>query len=151
MVSSKGCCYNRLGDQCIRRSLQHPAMFTCYATAINSQYFFKVDQCQPHEEFWTAHQSSKVVSWVRTKPSLAGIKIPFGGTRFGFVQVSMIKGILLLLQTSTQNQILFIRRKFDFLLTQGWFLTRLTTWDDWQGLQKSSWGQHWSTFKNIGC
>jgi hypothetical protein len=31
MVSTKGCCYNRLGDQCIRRSLQHPAMFTFYA------------------------------------------------------------------------------------------------------------------------
>ena len=41
MVSSKGCCYNRLGDQCIRRSLQHPAMFTFYAAAITGKSFSK--------------------------------------------------------------------------------------------------------------
>ena len=47
--------------------------------------FLKVDQCQPHENFWTARQSSQVVHWVKTKPKLAGNQIPFGGTRFGFV------------------------------------------------------------------
>ena len=50
----------------------------------------KVDQCQPHENFWTARQSSKVVNWVKTKPRLAGNQIPFGASRFGFVQVSII-------------------------------------------------------------
>ena len=35
----------------------------------------KVDQCQPHEKFWTARQSSQVVNWVKTKPRLAGNQI----------------------------------------------------------------------------
>ena len=33
----------------------------------------------------------------------------------------------------------------------GLVLTQLTTWDDFQAVQKFSWGWHWSTFKNIGC
>ena len=49
----------------------------------------KVDQCQPHENFWTARQSSQVVNWVKTKPGLAGNQIPFGGTRFGFTTVGV--------------------------------------------------------------
>ena len=40
----------------------------------------KVDQCQPHENSWTACQSSQVVNWVKTRPRLAGNQIPFGGT-----------------------------------------------------------------------
>ena len=47
--------------------------------------FFKVDQRQPHEIFWTTRQSSQVVNWVKTRPRLAGNQILFGGTRFGFV------------------------------------------------------------------
>ena len=47
--------------------------------------FLKLDQCQPHENFWTARQSSQVVNWVKNKPWLAGNQIPFRGTRFGFV------------------------------------------------------------------
>ena len=43
-----------------------------------------MDQWQPHENSWTACQSSQVVNWVKTKPGLAGNQIPFGGTRFGF-------------------------------------------------------------------
>ena len=46
-----------------------------------------MDQCQPHENSWTACQSSQVVNWVKTKPGLAGNQIPFGGTRFGFTTV----------------------------------------------------------------
>ena len=46
--------------------------------------------------FWTARQSSQVVDWVKTKSRLVGNQIPFGGTRFGFVKVSIIEGILLL-------------------------------------------------------
>ena len=42
----------------------------------------KADQCQPHENFWTARQSCQVVNWVKTKPKLAGNQILFGGTRF---------------------------------------------------------------------
>ena len=49
----------------------------------------KVDQCQPHENSWTACQSSQVVNWVKTKPGLAGNQIPFGGTRFGFTTVGV--------------------------------------------------------------
>ena len=49
----------------------------------------KVDQYQPHEIFWTAWQSSQIVSWVNTKPRLAGNQIPFGGTRFGFTTVGV--------------------------------------------------------------
>ena len=49
----------------------------------------KVDQCQPHENFWTACQSSQVVYWVKTKPWLAGNQIPFGGTRFGFTSIGV--------------------------------------------------------------
>ena len=49
----------------------------------------KVDQCQPHENSWTACQSSQVVNWVKTKPELAGNQIPFGGTRFGFTNVGV--------------------------------------------------------------
>ena len=51
--------------------------------------FLKVDQCQPHENFWTACQSSQVVNWVKTKPELAGNQILFGGTRFGFTTVGV--------------------------------------------------------------
>ena len=50
---------------------------------LNSQ--LKVDQCQPHEKFWTARQSSQVVNRVKTKPTLVENQIPFEGTRFGFV------------------------------------------------------------------
>ena len=49
--------------------------------------FLKLDQCQLHEIFWTARQSSQVVNWVKTKPRLAGNQIPFRGTRFGFTSV----------------------------------------------------------------
>ena len=49
----------------------------------------KVDQWQPHENSWTACQSSQVVNWVKTKPGLAGNQIPFGGTRFGFTTVGV--------------------------------------------------------------
>ena len=49
----------------------------------------KVDQCQPHENSWTACQSSQVVNWVKTKPELAGNQIFFGGTRFGFTTVGV--------------------------------------------------------------
>ena len=42
--------------------------------------FLKVDQCQPHENFWTACHSSQVVLWVKIKPMLAGNQIPFRGT-----------------------------------------------------------------------
>ena len=84
----------------------------------------KVDQCQPHENSWTACQSSQVVNWVKTKPGLAGNQSPFGGNRFGFTTVGVYnRGIL----------------------------TQLTTWDDWQAVQEFSWGWHWSTFKYIGC
>ena len=51
----------------------------------------KVDQCQPHENFWIANQSSRVVNWVKLGPRLAGNQIPFGGTRFGF-KGSLIEG-----------------------------------------------------------
>ena len=35
-----------------------------------------MDQCQPHEKFWTARQLSQVVNWVKTKPTLdSGINI----------------------------------------------------------------------------
>ena len=46
-----------------------------------------MDQCQLHENFWTARKSSQAVNWVKTKPRLAGNQIPFGGTRFGFTTV----------------------------------------------------------------
>ena len=49
----------------------------------------KVDQCQPHENSWTACKSSQVVNWVKTKPGLAGNLIPFGGTRFGLTSVGV--------------------------------------------------------------
>ena len=49
----------------------------------------KVDQCQPHENSWTACQSSQVVNWGKTEPGLAGNQIPFGGTRFGFTTVGV--------------------------------------------------------------
>ena len=51
--------------------------------------FLKLDQCQPHENSWTACQSSQVVNWVKTKPGLAGNQIPFRGTRFGFTTVGV--------------------------------------------------------------
>ena len=55
----------------------------------------KVDQCQPHENSWTACQSSQVVNWVKTKPGLAGNQIPFGGTRFGFTSIGVYnRGII---------------------------------------------------------
>ena len=55
--------------------------------------FFKVDQCQPHENFWTrARQSSQVVICVKTKPTVAGNQILFGGTRFGFTSVGVYYG-----------------------------------------------------------
>ena len=39
-----------------------------------------MDQCQPHEHFWTARQSFQVVNWVKNKPRLAGNQIPVEGT-----------------------------------------------------------------------
>ena len=48
-----------------------------------------MDQWQPHENSWTACQSSQVVNWVKTKPGLAGNQIPFGGTRFGFTSIGV--------------------------------------------------------------
>ena len=55
----------------------------------------KVDQCQPHENSWTARQSSQVVNWVKTKPGLAGNQIPFGGARFGFTSIGVYdRGII---------------------------------------------------------
>ena len=54
-----------------------------------------MDQCQHHENSWTACQSSQVVNWVKTKPGLAGNQILFGGTRFGFTSVVVYnRGIL---------------------------------------------------------
>ena len=47
--------------------------------------FLKVDQCQPHENFWTARQSPKVVNSIKTKSRLAENQTSFGGIRFGFV------------------------------------------------------------------
>ena len=55
----------------------------------------KVDQCQPHENSWTACQSSQVVNWVKTKPGLAGNQIPFGGTRFGFTTVGVYNTLII--------------------------------------------------------
>ena len=46
-----------------------------------------MDQCQPHENVWTARKSSQVVNWVKTEPRLAGNQILFGGTRFDFTRV----------------------------------------------------------------
>ena len=54
-----------------------------------------MDQCQPHENSWTAYQSSQVVNWVNTKPGLEGNQIPFGGTRFCFTTVGVYnRGII---------------------------------------------------------
>ena len=76
-----------------------------------------MNQRQTHEKFWTACQSSQVVNWVKTKPGLAGTQIPFRGTRFGFTTIGVYdRGII---DTySSKNQIWFLRREFDFLLTQ---------------------------------
>ena len=64
----------------------------------------KVDQCQPHENSWTACQSSQVVNWVKTKPGLAGNQIPFGGTRFGFTSIGVYnRGII---DTYTKGQLI---------------------------------------------
>ena len=52
--------------------------------------YLKVDQCQSHENSWTACQSSQVVNWVKTKPGLAVNQIPFGGTRFGFTSIEVL-------------------------------------------------------------
>ena len=52
--------------------------------------FLKVDQCQPHENFWTAQKSSQVVNWVKTKPRLAGNQIPFGGKKIKILKTSCI-------------------------------------------------------------
>ena len=68
---------------------------------------------------------------------LAGNQIPFGGTRLGFVQVSIMEGSLLLLQTPTQNQVLFSRREFDFQLTQVQFQPNLQLGSSNGGLSKS--------------
>ena len=65
--------------------------------------FLKVDKCKPHEKFWTARQSSHVVIWVKTKNRFAGNQIPFGGTRFGFVQVSFILHCRFLVPDNTQK------------------------------------------------
>ena len=108
-----------------------------------------MDQCQPHENSWTACQSSQVVNWVKTKPGLAGNQIPFGGTRFGFTTVGVYDRSRIPSTIDTiQNQIWLHRKEFDFLLAL--VLTQLTTWDDWRAVQNFSWGWHWSTFKNIG-
>ena len=53
--------------------------------------FLKVDQCQPHENFWTAWKSSQVVIWVKTKPRLAGNQIPSRGTDLVFYSVGVYK------------------------------------------------------------
>ena len=45
---------------------------------LNSQYFLKVDQCQSHEHFWTARQSSQVINSVKTMPRLAENQIALG-------------------------------------------------------------------------
>ena len=44
----------------------------------------KVDQCQPHENFWKGRHCFQVVNYVKTKPRLAGDQTPFGGTILGF-------------------------------------------------------------------
>ena len=64
-----------------------------------------MDQCQPHENFWTAHQSSQVVNWVKTKPGLAGNQIPFGGTRFGFTSVGVYNRIKIPLIIDTYTKL----------------------------------------------
>ena len=63
-----------------------------------------MDQCQPHENSWTACQSSQVVNWVKTKPELAGNQIPFGGTRFGFTTVGVYNTSII--DTHTKGQII---------------------------------------------
>ena len=55
---------------------------------------FEVDQCQPHENFLTACQSSGVVNWVKTKPRVAGNQIPFGGTDLVLYCVTVLKDII---------------------------------------------------------
>ena len=87
--------------------------------------FLKVDQCQPHENFQMARHYFQVVNQVKTKPTLAGNQIPFGGTRLSFVQVSIVEGGYPLLQTPRQNQVLFLRREFVFQLTQAQFYPNL--------------------------
>ena len=64
----------------------------------------KVDQCQPHENSWTACQSPQVVNWVKTKSGLAGNQIPFGGTRFGVTSVDgYIRGIIATYTSKTKS------------------------------------------------
>ena len=59
--------------------------YTHFLQVLSSQYFWKLTNANPMKNFWTARQSSQVVNWVKTKPSLPGNQILFGGTRFGFV------------------------------------------------------------------
>ena len=59
--------------------------------ATQQPIFLKVDQCQPHENFQTDRHCFQVVNLVKTKPSLAGNQIPFGGKRLGFVYMSIIE------------------------------------------------------------
>ena len=69
------------------------SLLGCHFTITYQPIFLKVDQCQPHENFWTTRKSSQVVNWVKTKPSLAvraGIKISFQGTRFGRSRIPSI-------------------------------------------------------------
>ena len=92
----------------------------------------KEDQCQPHENSWTACQSYQVVNWVKYKPGLAGIQIPFGGTRFDFVYVSIIECILLLLETPTYIKTNLVAPKGIYSPSNlTLVLTLLTSWDDW--------------------
>ena len=51
---------------------------------------------------------------------------------------------------TVQNQIGFSERNL-ISADLGLHLTQLKTWNDWQAVQKFSWGWHWSTFKSIGC
>ena len=114
----------------------------------------KVDQCQPHENFWTARKSSQVVNWVKTKPRLAGNQIPFGGTIFGFTCVGVFnRGYptsIKFIDIYTKSNLVPLKG-IRYPANLGLGLTQLTTWDDWRAVQNFSWGWHWSTFKNIGC
>ena len=51
-----------------------------------------MDQLQPHENFWTGRHCLQVVNQVKTRSRLTGNQIPFGGTRLGFMKVSIIEG-----------------------------------------------------------
>ena len=69
----------------------HNAIFGTWKKTHKQHIFLKVDQCQPHENFQTACQSSQVVNWVKTKPRLAGNQIPFRGTYLVFYCVGVYR------------------------------------------------------------